>query len=307
MGTKTISELKPGTPAGSSTEPSAAVCPVDPALSRYFDETVEYWDQIYTGQKFVNWHLAERKELVIDAVRRLSLGRSLKVLDLGSGSGVLTRDLLKMGHSVVALDCSEKMVRTLKQSLQGHPKFRLIGAVVGSAGQVGFRSGTFDLILCIGVIQYERQPELIFNEVSRLLKPGAACVFSVPNQLSLHHLLDPWCLARYFYRVIVLHFRHGASWSKSCRSAVDRPSRPDEIYEKRYLAREILALVKTQPLIIRKAIGFGYGPLTVFNKPVLPDKASIALSKALTKLLRLRALSGWSILANRWVVIAEKQ
>jgi 2-polyprenyl-3-methyl-5-hydroxy-6-metoxy-1,4-benzoquinol methylase len=275
-------------------------------VSRYFDETALYWDQIYTGHKFVNWHLAHRRQLVTDAVRRLSQGRSLKILDLGSGTGVLTRDLLRMGHSVAALDCSATMVRTLLRNLQGLAAGRFLGATLGSAGEVCFQNGAFDLIICIGVIQYQPHPENIFDEIARLLKPGGACVFTVPNQLSLHHLLDPWCFLRYLYRLAAGERRNARVRPGSCHAAVDQSASSQDIYEKRYFRWEIPALVRNQPLAIRETIGFGYGPLTFVNKSFFPDRFSIALSQALARLSHLGALSGLSVLANRWVVVLEK-
>lgn len=276
----------------------------DPGVRKYFEQTVEYWDQIYTGHRFVNWHMAHRRQLVIDAVRCRSNGLPLKVLDLGCGSGVLTRDLVRMGHSVVALDCSENMIRTLMHYQGGRSEPRFLGAAIGSAGEVCLKSGAFDLIVCVGVIQYQRNPRIVFEEICRLLKPGGACVFTLPNQLSLHHLLDPSCFGRYIYRLAVERRRHREPWRGSCGAALGSSAYTDDLYEKRYFRRDIPALVKG--LIMRETISFGYGPFTIANKPMLPDRISIALSMAFNKLSRLRLLSWLSIFANRWAVVVEK-
>jgi len=280
--------------------------PADPEVREYFEKTVEYWDQIYTGSGFINWHLAHRRHLVIDAVRRLSNGRPLRVLDLGCGSGVLTRDLMRMGHSVVALDCSENMVRTLIHSVDGNLRPRLLGAEVGSAADVCLRTEAFDIVICVGVIQYQRHPELVFREMCRLLRPGGACIFTIPNQLTLHHVLDPWCSARYIYRLLVHQRRKGESLLRCFRSALDRAAYSDDIYERRYFKRDIPGLVNVPSLLVKETIGFGYGPVTVGNKAVFPVRFSIALSKALVKLSHLKPLSWLSTFANRWVIVLEK-
>ena len=307
MGSERCSlELDPGARSESSCHWTAytPTLSVDPGVRKYFEQTVEYWDQIYTGHRFINWQLARRRQLVIDAVRRQSNGLPLKVLDLGCGSGVLTRDLLKMGHSVTALDCSENMIRTLMHYQSGRSEPGFLGTAIGSAGEVCLKSGAFDLILCVGVIQYQRDPQIVLKEICRLLKPGGACVFTLPNQLSLHHLLDPWCFARYIYRLAIERCRNRESWRGSCRAALVSAAYTDDVYEKRYFRRDIPALVKG--LIMRETISFGYGPLTIANKPLLPDRISIALSTAFTKLSRLQPLSWLSTFANRWVVVLEK-
>jgi 2-polyprenyl-3-methyl-5-hydroxy-6-metoxy-1,4-benzoquinol methylase len=279
----------------------------DTKICQYFDETTSYWDQIYTGGKFINWHLARRRELVLEAVRRISNGRALHILDLGSGSGVLTRDLLQMGHSVVAVDLSENMIRTLTRSIRANASGRFVGATIGSASAVCFRKEAFDVVLCVGVIQYQLHPETVFDEISRLLRSGGSCVFTVPNQLSLHHLLDPWCSVRYIYRVAARQFAKTGSWLlDSSELAIKRSTCTTDIFERRYFRREIPSLLEKQPLRIRNTIGFGYGPLTLSNKSVLPDRLSIALSKALTRVSQLRAFSSLSVLVNRWVIVVEK-
>jgi 2-polyprenyl-3-methyl-5-hydroxy-6-metoxy-1,4-benzoquinol methylase len=280
---------------------------VDPGVREYFENTVERWSGIYNGRRFINWHLAHRRQLVIDTVRRLSNNKTVRVLDLGCGSGVLTRDLMHMGHSVVGLDCSEKMVRTLVGSLDPGLRSHLLGAEIGSAANVPFHSETFDVIICIGVIQYQREPRLVLREISRLLKPGGACVLTVPNQLSLHHILDPWCTLRYIYRLIVHSLRNGGGQTNYVQAALDRNGYTTDVYEKRYFKGQISDLVSALPLTIKETISFGYGPVTIANRPVVPEPTSIALSKMLVKLSHLRAFSWLSIFANRWVIVLEKQ
>lgn len=278
----------------------------DPGLCRYFDETAPYWDQIYMGCKFVNWHVAHRKELVMGAVARLSKGNSLKVLDLGSGTGRLTRDLLKMGHTVAALDCSEKMIRTLLVNRASGESGSFLGAAMASVGETCFRSAVFDLIICVGVIQYQRRPDAVFEEISRQLRPGGYCIFTLPNQLSLHHLLDPWCIARFVRRIAASARKASDSLRECYRAALDRAAYTADIYERRYFRAEIASLVRPGGFEIKELNGFGYGPLTFVNRSLLPNYLSILISKALTKASGHPALSWLSMFANRWVIVLQK-
>lgn len=301
-------ELAPGvgTDASRPRGPRAPLHAVDPAVRDYFEQTVEYWDQIYAGSSFINWHLAHRRQLVIEAVQGFSHGLPLRVLDLGCGSGVLTRDLLRMGHSVAALDCSENMLRALLRNLDPSLKPRFLGAAIGSAGDVCLRGETFDVVICVGVIQYQRHPEFVFREIGRLLKPGGICVFTIPNQLSFHHVLDPWCLLRYLYRAVAHRRGKGESLFESFRAAFNRPAYTDRVYEKRYFRRDIPGLVGAEPLIVRDTVSFGYGPFTFWNRSLFPNRFSIVLSKAFTKLAHLPVFSSLSVFANRWVIVLER-
>jgi 2-polyprenyl-3-methyl-5-hydroxy-6-metoxy-1,4-benzoquinol methylase len=308
MGTEMpLLEIVPTVPAEGASRPlQTSARSTDPGLCRYFDETAPYWDQIYTGRKFINWHLAQRKELVIRAVTRLSQGESLKVLDLGSGTGCLTRDLLNMGHSVAAIDCSEKMIRTLLLKRTSSESGFFFGAALASVGETCFRSAVFDIIICIGVIQYQQRSDAVFEEISRLLRPGGHCIFTIPNQLSFHHLLDPWCIARFISRFAASARRASGSLRECCRAALDRAANTNDLYERRYFRAEIASLVRPGGFEIKKLNGFGYGPLTFVNRSVLPDRLSILISKALTKASGNPTLSWLSGFANRWVVVLQK-
>lgn len=268
----------------------------------YFDDTVEYWDNIYSGDRFINWHMAERKKLVLDLVQRVGGGRRLTVLDLGCGTGVLTRCLMQMGHSVAALDCSENMIGTVARRLGGPSAGAFIGAVLGFAGTSCFAAARFDLILCIGVIQYQRNPEPVFAEIHRLLKPGGTCIFTLPNLPRLNYLLDPASYVKYACR-LVGRLRRG---KRPLRALLNNAIAGSGTYDKTYFGWEIPALLQNQPLVIKQKIGFGYGPLTLLGKELLPSGVSVALSAAIDRLARLKILSWLPFLANRWAVVIEK-
>jgi hypothetical protein len=91
------------------------------------------------------------------------------------------------------------------------------------------------------------------------------------------------------------------------QAAFDRSAYTTDIYEKRYFKGQICRLISALPLAIKDTIGFGYGPLTIANRPVLPGRASITLSKMLVTLGHRKAFSWLSTFANRWVVVIEKQ
>src|SRR6516165_5579456 len=113
----------------------------------------------------------------------------------------MARSILQRGHSVVGLDCSENMLRKMMQSLNGNHTLAFLGAVRGIVADTCFPDGHFDLIVCVGVIQYQLNEELLIKEIGRLLKSGGFCVFSLPNLLTINHLTDPIYVLRALRRI----------------------------------------------------------------------------------------------------------
>jgi SAM-dependent methyltransferase len=116
---------------------------------------------------------------ILEAVRMAWLGDRVhekRALDLSAGSGDTSQILAAQGYVVVATD-------------YGRP--RPMANNIGRVGGVDlneflpFRSGAFDAINLVEVIEHiENQPQLI-REICRVLKPGGRVLISTPNILNV--------------------------------------------------------------------------------------------------------------------------
>ena len=116
---------------------------------------------------------------ILDAVAAAWSNETTKgrtVLDLSAGSGHSSEMLARLGFRVVSTEyrmpapMSTEILRVGGVNLN-HP--------------LPFRSGSFDAVNIVEVIEHiENQPQLI-REVSRLLKPGGNLLVSTPNVLNL--------------------------------------------------------------------------------------------------------------------------
>lgn len=92
-------------------------------------------------------------------------GRALDVLDLGAGTGKLTRTLVEAGHRVTAVDPSEAMLAVLARSLPG------VGAVQAPAEDLPLPDASFDVVTAAQAwhwVDHERAAA----ECARVLRPG---------------------------------------------------------------------------------------------------------------------------------------
>lgn len=104
-------------------------------------------------------------------------------LDLGCGSGVLTKELLVRGASVIGVDGSPGMLeqaRTLVGDTADPPSW--IQSDVQSVPELPDNS--IDGVLCSSVIEYVDSPKALLEEVFRLLRPDGRFVVSIPTRFS---------------------------------------------------------------------------------------------------------------------------
>lgn len=96
------------------------------------------------------------------------LSLSSVIADVGSGTGILTKQLLDAGFKVHAVEPGAEMRSAAEQLLKGIPGFR---SHDGSSMATGLDSGSLDLITA-GQAFHWFDPEPTRKEFRRILKPG---------------------------------------------------------------------------------------------------------------------------------------
>jgi ubiquinone/menaquinone biosynthesis C-methylase UbiE len=281
----------------------------EPAVSvqEFFDRTADYWDTLYQGGTFIHRHMRDRKEIVLAEVERIAHGRQLAVLDLGCGTGILTRSLLEKGHHVASVDCSQNMLARLRESADGPLGERFLGAFQAGVCDTPFQNERFDLVLCIGVIQYQQDEDDVLKEIVRVVKTGGYCVFTVPNLLTVAHLTDPLYGLRLVKRLwtrLVAEVEPRAGLHGAFRVVGDHGG--TEPYNKKYLKWEIISALERHRLRLRQETGYGFEPLPFAGRECLPDCISISLSNTVTSITQLPRMKWLSHFANRWVFVVQK-
>jgi SAM-dependent methyltransferase len=122
--------------------------------------------------------------LYIAETRRFAREHGPKILDIGSGEGVI----FKGGDAPpIQLDVSRTRLLRAKEHTSS--------LVCGDAYVLPFASCSFDAVLLIAVLEHTSQPVKVLDEVHRVLKPGGHLAVLVPNDISLsvgRLLLGKW-------------------------------------------------------------------------------------------------------------------
>ena len=100
-----------------------------------------------------------------DAVLWLAGETPCDVVDLGAGTGKLTRSLAALGHHVVAVEPLGEMLDRLRATVPG------VTAVMGSAESMPLPDGAADVVACAQAFHwFDQEPALA--EIARVLRPG---------------------------------------------------------------------------------------------------------------------------------------
>ena len=151
-------------------------------VRRAFDRAAETYDGAAVLHAEVRENLLERLRLVTLVPR--------VVLDAGAGTGHGSR-ALKRRYSkalVVALDSSRQMLKVAgRQQLWLRP----FGRVCGDAGRLPLADGSVDLIVSNLMLQW-CNPDTVFTEFRRVLKPSGLLSFSAFGPDTLRELRSAW-------------------------------------------------------------------------------------------------------------------
>ncbi|MFD7135035.1 methyltransferase domain-containing protein [Streptomyces sp. NPDC059894] len=116
---------------------------------------------------------------------RFPVGQRLRVLDVGMGQGTQALRLARLGHQVTGLERDATMIAAAREALSGEPegireRMRIFEGDGRDTG-VHFLPGSFDVVLCHGVLMYVEEPDPLLAGLARVLAPGGLLSLLVRN------------------------------------------------------------------------------------------------------------------------------
>lgn len=100
--------------------------------------------------------------------------RPCRVLDLGAGTGILTRQLAELGHRVSAVEPDEQMLGRLRAAVDrqlGSTAAEHVRSRLGSAEQIPLPDASVDVVMA-GQSYHWFDPGPAHDEIARVLVPG---------------------------------------------------------------------------------------------------------------------------------------
>lgn len=109
------------------------------------------------------------------------------VLDIGCGTGRVTRILSQRSQQTWGMDIAQGMV-----SFAQHAIPEPIHWLTADAEHLPFQNASFDSVYSSMALQWCENLELVFREIYRVLKPGKSAVLAIMSEGSFHQLTSSW-------------------------------------------------------------------------------------------------------------------
>jgi|SRR3989344_3744263 len=133
-------------------------------------------------------YLSYLETLFIQKQFKKSLEKNL-FLDLGVGTGRISRILLEKNIIVKGMDFSDEMIKLSKHNLAEFVKNKQLHIYKGDLNEkLPFQNNSFDGVVCIRVIKYVRNWREAIDEISRVIKPNGVFILEYPNFYSVQSL-----------------------------------------------------------------------------------------------------------------------
>ena len=185
-----------------------------PDVERYFDRMASNWSDRYDPDGPFRRRIAS-----FASTLRSRTSGSARVLDLGCGTGVITRALAGEGWKLTGCDISAAMLDVARNT-GGDIEFLQIDRLGDTP--TPFADQSFDAIVASSVLEYVPDPQKALDECARLLTPGGYFVATVPDPRHWLRRLEaqaqtwPW-------RPNVLPWTRLDNWRDYLRLSISRP------------------------------------------------------------------------------------
>jgi SAM-dependent methyltransferase len=141
---------------------------------------------LYRAQRYGNifekvWH-NHRIKCLLDLLERSLISKAAKIMELGCNTGPVIIALYNNKYfNVFGIDISlENVKRTRSYCIE--QAFVNIPLCVADGSATPFRSGEFDVILLVDLLEHAFGIKKIIKEAERILRPGGKIVVAVPHR-----------------------------------------------------------------------------------------------------------------------------
>lgn len=153
---------------------------------KHFDELIENTGETNFGnlKPIAKIRFSRKAGTILGLLKK----KKIKILDLGCGTGILSKHILSLNPNVniYGVDISPKAIAIAKKNLK---KFRNAKFTVGDTGVLPYKDNFFDIVAGNSILHHISLDEAI-PEIIRVCKNGSKVWFSEPNYLNPQILIQ---------------------------------------------------------------------------------------------------------------------
>ncbi len=156
-------------------------------VKKYFDLNNYWHTAVYeTSTEPHALGVRRRKNYILGMLDKASMGLKGRAVDIGCGPGAYIGELEKRGFNVVAIDLSTEVLKRCASKLNSSnscPAF-----LCADNSNLPLRREKFNLVLCIGVLQYVLSIENTIKELERITAKHGLIVICFENSLAASNI-----------------------------------------------------------------------------------------------------------------------
>ena len=190
-----------------------------------------------------------------------------RVLDLGSGIGGYSEEMVRYGATVISLD----LIKPSCRLMQGH------NPIIANALSIPLCDEGIDFVFCASLIEHVSDPVRLLAEIQRVLKEGGHCYLSFPpfyNPRGGHEFSPFHYLGEYWAIRLTRQRRRHPEWIINLYEVSLNPQSFSETYQGWGLFRMTIAKAKRLIASTRlKIINMStrYLPISMIRWPILGE------------------------------------
>lgn len=139
-------------------------------------EFAEVWPEMYNkiSREQKAWRIVKTLGDYYGEESKLA---KLTLLDVGASSGIIDNVLAGKFGKVVGTDVDKSAIEFAKKQF----KRKNLTFGIEDALNLGFKNKSFDVVVCTHVYEHVLDPQKLFGEIYRVLKPGGVCYLAAIN------------------------------------------------------------------------------------------------------------------------------
>ncbi len=243
-------------------------------VNTHFESSALQWERIYGAATLGGRIYQARMAIALQWIEQLHLPPTARLLEIGCGAGFATAALAMRGYHIDAVDSVPAMLNLTSKRLAQTGAAERVRIMRADVRHLPTPDHSFDLVFALGVLPWLDDPSAAVREMARVTRPGGYVLLTADNNIHLDELLDP-------LRVPILRpvQRYLAS---VLRAAKLLPARKAPKLQ-RHSRRQFDSMLSDAGLLKVRSGMLGFGPFTLFGKPLLGDSLGIKVHDVLQK------------------------
>lgn len=147
----------------------------------------DLYDEQNRLEKYYWWHIGKRK-IALEMVEKYRMKekkrKSIRILDLGCGTGMIMKDLKPFGE-IWGVDNSNDAIQYCRDKKAGDFLIR-----ANLEKKLPFEKNIFDVVICLDVLEHIKNENLVLSEMKRILKGKGIILVTVPAYPKLFSYWD---------------------------------------------------------------------------------------------------------------------